>query len=111
PGSGRFPFPASTGKKHLTLPCYALLLLALQCCGAHADRVELDPTRAKWTQIVAEIERRIDAGMYPAGTKLPSLLALCSEFGVAQVTARKALANLRDRDVIRVENGIGSFVK
>ncbi|MFE9503795.1 GntR family transcriptional regulator [Streptomyces anthocyanicus] len=72
--------------------------------------MELDPTRAKWTQIAAEIERRIGAGVYPAGTKLPGILALCAEFGVAQVTARKALADLRERGVIRTENGIGSFV-
>ncbi|MEU6548614.1 GntR family transcriptional regulator [Streptomyces sp. NPDC046859] len=72
--------------------------------------MELDPTRAKWTQIAVEIERRIDAGVYPVGTKLPGILALCAEFDVAQVTARKALADLRERRLIRTENGIGSFV-
>lgn len=72
--------------------------------------MELDPTRAKWTQIAAEIERRIDAGVYPAGSKLPGILTLCADFGVAQVTARKALADLRERGLIRTENGIGSFV-
>jgi DNA-binding GntR family transcriptional regulator len=72
--------------------------------------VELDPTRAKWVQISAELERRIDAGEYPAGSKLPGILALCGEFSVAQVTARKALADLRERGLIRTENGIGSFV-
>ncbi|WP_086867233.1 GntR family transcriptional regulator [Streptomyces viridochromogenes] len=71
---------------------------------------ELDPTRAKWQQISAEVERRIDAGQYPKGSKLPGILALCAEFNVAQVTARKALTDLRDRGVIRTENGIGSFV-
>ncbi|MFE5190310.1 GntR family transcriptional regulator [Streptomyces sp. NPDC056628] len=72
--------------------------------------MELDPTRAKWVQISAEIERRIDADVYPAGSKLPGILALCAEFGVAQVTARKALSDLRERGLIRTENGIGSFV-
>jgi DNA-binding GntR family transcriptional regulator len=62
-------------------------------------------------QIAAEIERRIGAGEYPAGTKLPGILALCAEFSVAQVTARKALADLRERGLIRTENGIGSFVR
>ncbi|MEV5868461.1 GntR family transcriptional regulator [Streptomyces tendae] len=71
---------------------------------------ELDPTRAKWVQMVAVIESRIGDGTYPAGSKLPGILALCAEYGVAQVTARKALANLRDRGLIRTENGIGSFV-
>nr|WP_202500922.1 GntR family transcriptional regulator [Streptomyces sp. SID5785] len=70
----------------------------------------MDPTRAKWTQISTEIERRIDAGVYPAGSRLPGILALCGEFSVAQVTARKALADLRERGLIRTENGIGSFV-
>ncbi|MFE1246492.1 GntR family transcriptional regulator [Streptomyces sp. NPDC058735] len=72
--------------------------------------MDLDPTRAKWVQISAELERRIAAGAYPAGSKLPGILALCAEFGVAQVTARKALADLRERGLIRTENGIGSFV-
>ncbi|MCF1595461.1 GntR family transcriptional regulator [Streptomyces muensis] len=71
---------------------------------------ELDPTRAKWVQMVAVIESRISDGTYPVGSKLPGILALCAEFSVAQVTARKALADLRDRGVIRTENGIGSFV-
>ncbi|GAA4782463.1 MULTISPECIES: GntR family transcriptional regulator [Streptomyces] len=72
--------------------------------------MELDPTRAKWVQISAEIERRVDAGVYPEGSKLPGILALCAEFGVAQVTVRKALADLRERGLIRTENGIGSFI-
>jgi DNA-binding GntR family transcriptional regulator len=72
--------------------------------------MELDPTRALWTQIAAEIERRIGAGTYPSGSKVPGIVALSAEFGVTQVTARKALVNLRERGVIRTENGIGSFV-
>jgi GntR family transcriptional regulator len=72
--------------------------------------VELDETRAKWVQIAAEIDRRINAGVYPAGSKLPGILALCAEFSVAQVTARKALADLRERGRIRTESGIGSLV-
>ncbi|MEV0493554.1 GntR family transcriptional regulator [Streptomyces atratus] len=71
---------------------------------------ELDPTRAKWVQMVAVIESRISDGTYPPGAKLPGILALCGEFSVAQVTARKALGDLRDRGLIRTENGIGSFV-
>jgi DNA-binding GntR family transcriptional regulator len=73
--------------------------------------MELDPTRAKWTQLAAEIERRIASGDYPAGSKLPGILALCAEFNVAQMTARKALTDLRERGIIRTENGIGSFVE
>jgi DNA-binding GntR family transcriptional regulator len=72
--------------------------------------VELDPTRAKWSQIAAEIERRIGDGTYAPGAKIPGILELCAEFGVAQMTARKALTDLRERGVIRTENGIGSFV-
>ncbi|WP_406491831.1 GntR family transcriptional regulator [Streptomyces sp. NBC_00846] len=71
---------------------------------------ELDPTRAKWVQMVAVVESRISDGTYPHGSKLPGILALCGEFNVAQVTARKALTDLRNRGLIRTENGIGSFV-
>ncbi|MFE7357656.1 GntR family transcriptional regulator [Streptomyces sp. NPDC057543] len=60
--------------------------------------------------MVAVIESRISDGTYPPGSKLPGILALCGEFSVAQVTARKALSDLRGRGRIRTENGIGSFV-
>ncbi|MQY15243.1 hypothetical protein SRB5_54220 [Streptomyces sp. RB5] len=69
---------------------------------------KLDETKAKWPQIAAALEREIAA--MPSGERLPGALALSEEWGVSLTVARKALADLRERGLIRTENGIGTFV-
>ncbi|SFL04645.1 GntR family transcriptional regulator, phosphonate transport system regulatory protein [Streptomyces pini] len=59
--------------------------------------------------MAAEVERRIDAGTYPAGERLPGLVALSTEFGVAVSTIQKALAHLKTQGVVRVELGLGTW--
>ncbi|MEV1168134.1 GntR family transcriptional regulator [Nonomuraea sp. NPDC049784] len=53
-----------------------------------------------FTQIVGRLRRRIEMGMYPVGSMLPSEAALCAEFGVARNTVRRALAVLEDEGLI-----------
>ncbi|GAA1758034.1 MULTISPECIES: winged helix-turn-helix domain-containing protein [Streptomonospora] len=62
-------------------------------------------------QIADELERRIRSGVYPPGSRVPSVLALMDEFGVASATAHKALAGLRNRGLTYTEPGIGSTVR
>lgn len=69
---------------------------------------EIDETKAKWPQIAAAIEREI--ADLPAGTRLPGALTVSDEWGVSLTVARKALADLRERGLIRTENGVGTFV-
>jgi DNA-binding GntR family transcriptional regulator len=71
--------------------------------------VSLDPTRPKWPQIAEQLAARITSGTYGPGY-LISLRAVEEEFGVAKVTAGKALAELRQRRLVRTEFGMGSFV-
>lgn len=60
--------------------------------------------------MAAIIRERIEKGEYAAGERIPSVLALVTEFGVTQVTIRKAVAALRDDHYIRTETGMGSYV-
>ncbi|MDG9727645.1 MULTISPECIES: GntR family transcriptional regulator [unclassified Streptomyces] len=71
---------------------------------------ELDRTRPVWRQVAAAIEARIADGTYPVGARVPSVVELSAEFGIAASTAQKALAHLKVEGLIRAEVGLGSFV-
>lgn len=53
---------------------------------------------------------RIRAGEYAPGTKVPSVVMLTNEFGIANVTAQKVLRQLRADGLVYTEVGMGSFV-
>ncbi|MCX5422367.1 GntR family transcriptional regulator [Streptomyces sp. NBC_00078] len=71
---------------------------------------ELDRTRPVWRQVASAIETRIASGEYPVGARVPSVVELSNEFGIAVSTAQKALAHLKAEGLIRAEVGLGSFV-
>ncbi|MER5914626.1 winged helix-turn-helix domain-containing protein [Streptomyces sp. NPDC001982] len=70
----------------------------------------LDPTKAKWPQISAALERDIHAGVLAPDAQVPGAVALSAQWGVSLTVARKALADLREKGLIRAENGVGTFV-
>jgi DNA-binding GntR family transcriptional regulator len=72
--------------------------------------IELDETRPKWRQVADIIRARISDGTYPPGSRVPSVVQLTAEFGIAAVTAQKVMRALRDEGVIRTELGMGSYV-
>jgi GntR family transcriptional regulator len=63
-----------------------------------------------WRQVAAVITERITDGTYPVGSKVPSVVELSTEFGVAASTAQKVFAHLKAEGLIRTEVGLGSFV-
>lgn len=71
---------------------------------------ELDRTRPVWRQVAAAITERISDGTYPVGARVPSVVELSAEFGVAASTAQKVLAHLKAEGLVRAEVGLGSFV-
>ncbi|MFC9682468.1 GntR family transcriptional regulator [Streptomyces sp. NPDC056948] len=71
---------------------------------------ELDRTRPVWRQVAAAIADRIAEGAYPVGSRVPSVVELSTEFGIAASTAQKALPHLKTEGLIRAEVGLGSFV-
>ena len=64
-----------------------------------------------WKSIAAELEGEIARGLYRAGDKLPTEAELSSRFGVNRHTARRALADLAERDLVHSRRGAGVFVK
>lgn len=68
-----------------------------------------DETIPKSVQIATEIEKRIRTGTYQPKRPVYEV-RIVEEFGVARETARKAVAILRDRGLVRTVRGMGSFV-
>jgi len=72
--------------------------------------IELDETRPKWRQVADIIRARISDGTYPPGSRVPSVVQITAEFGIAAVTAQKVLRALREEGTVRTEVGMGSYV-
>ena len=72
--------------------------------------MEWEPDVPRWKQVYAVIEGRIEDGTYPPGSQLPGVLAIQSEFGIAQMTARRVLTELRTAGLAQMHPGVGTFV-
>lgn len=64
----------------------------------------------RWVQVADVIRTRIADGTYPPGERVPSVVQLQAEFGIAQATGQKVLSRLREVGVIYTVPGLGSFV-
>jgi DNA-binding GntR family transcriptional regulator len=61
-------------------------------------------------QVAADIEADIDAGHLAPDTRLPSEAELSEQYGVARVTVRRAIEQLRGRGKVVTVHGRGTFV-
>jgi GntR family transcriptional regulator len=64
----------------------------------------------RWRQVAEVIRARIEDGTYPPRTRIPSVVEITAEFGIAAVTAQKVHKGLRAEGLIYTEPGLGSFV-
>jgi GntR family transcriptional regulator len=62
-------------------------------------------------QVATDLRRKIDAGEYAPGAKLPSERELIDIYGVSRPTVREAVNLLRSEGVVNVEHGRGVFVR
>ncbi len=69
------------------------------------------PGKILWREIEEVLSEDIANGVYKAGDRLPKEAELALRFGVNRHTIRQALAALRDRGAITIEQGRGMFVK
>ncbi|MFD4250391.1 GntR family transcriptional regulator [Amycolatopsis thermoflava] len=76
------------------------------------DPFEPDPDSPVYVyvQVADHIAARIAAGELPAGARLPGERDLADEYGVSVATARRAVAELRDRDLVQTVPVKGTFV-
>jgi DNA-binding GntR family transcriptional regulator len=72
--------------------------------------IEFEPDRPRWQQVADVIRQRIADGTYPPRTRVPSVVELLEEFGIATSTGQKVHRGLRDEGLIYTEPGLGSFV-
>jgi DNA-binding GntR family transcriptional regulator len=72
--------------------------------------MEFAENRPRWRQVHEVIVERIEGGVYAPGAKVPSIVSLQGEFGIANVTAQKVLRQLRADGLVYTEPGMGSFV-
>jgi DNA-binding GntR family transcriptional regulator len=79
----------------------------------HVTMPDLDHDSAVpvYRQVAAILRDRIADGTYPPGRRLPSVTGLVQEFGIAQLTARKALRVLVDQGLAEMSPGMGTYVK
>lgn len=70
----------------------------------------IDRTRPVHPQLAHILRARIADGTYPAGERMPGVVALASEFDVAVSTVHRAVAALRAEGLVVTWSGRGSFV-
>ncbi|MFD8782400.1 GntR family transcriptional regulator [Kitasatospora sp. NPDC059599] len=69
------------------------------------------PSTPLYRRLARRLQERVDAGTYPAGTRLPSEPELSAEFGVNRLTVRQAVAELERAAVVEIRRGVGTFVR
>ncbi|WAU78794.1 winged helix-turn-helix domain-containing protein [Streptomyces sp. Qhu-G9] len=72
--------------------------------------IEFVPDIPRWRQVAEVIRNRIKDGTYPPRTRVPSVVQLTEEFGIANATGHKVLRALREEGLTYTEPGLGSFV-
>lgn len=75
--------------------------------------MKIDPNdpRPPFRQAADDLRRRISAGEFGKGEKLPSIRALAAEYGVAAQTMQNALRELREAKLVVAQQGRAFFVR
>jgi GntR family transcriptional regulator len=63
-----------------------------------------------YRQVEEHLTRQIHDGAFPPGSRLPSDGDLCAQYGVSRITIRHALDNLIRGNLVRRQQGVGTFV-
>ncbi len=71
---------------------------------------KLDDGRPIWPQLSQQLARRIITGVYPPGSKLPSVRELAAEAGVNPNTMQRALAQLEQEGLAWADRTAGRLV-
>ena len=71
---------------------------------------KLNGDRAIWLQLSEQLARRIVTGVYPPGSKLPTVRELAAEAGVNPNTMQRALAQLEQDGLAKADRTAGRTV-
>jgi DNA-binding GntR family transcriptional regulator len=80
--------------------------------ASYLERVTIDHGSAvpPYRQLAGILRDQIQSGELAPGAAVPSVKRLRQQYGVAETTARKAVALLRDEGLVETVMGWGSFV-
>jgi DNA-binding GntR family transcriptional regulator len=70
-----------------------------------------DDSRPPYLQVAEQLKRRIMAGEFAPGEKLPTGQELAEQYGVAPNTVLSAIRALRDEGIVSSQQGRGTFVR
>jgi GntR family transcriptional regulator len=79
--------------------------LHLMSWPSRADRIKHDSAVLVWRQVADDLTADIRSDELPPGSRLPSELELSEIYGVARVTLRRAVAELRKDGLVVVVAG------
>jgi DNA-binding GntR family transcriptional regulator len=74
------------------------------------EDIDRDASVPPYRQLAEILREQIRSGELPPGGTIPPIRRLRDEYGVAEITARKAVALLRAEGLAETVNGWGSFV-
>jgi GntR family transcriptional regulator len=77
---------------------------------SRADRIEHSGPEYVYEQIADDIATDVNSGALSAGSRLPSAQELAEIYGVARLTARRAIKHLEEQRLVVVRPGKGTFV-
>lgn len=77
----------------------------------HLGQIDRGEDKPPYRQIADLLRRPISTGRWAAGDRLPSEAALVEHFGVARMTVRQAVQQLRAEGLVVSEHGRGVFVR
>ena len=63
-----------------------------------------------YSQLKEMVREKIEAGVWPPGTLIPSERDFCEQFGISRMTVRQALGELVSEGMVVREKGKGTFV-
>lgn len=72
--------------------------------------MEFDSTQPIWLQLVGEFSRRVVAGEWPPGARIPAVRELAAELQVNPNTVQRAFGELERDRLVRSERTSGRFV-
>lgn len=75
------------------------------------DEIDRDTFEPAYNQLANILRRKIAAGMYRSGDRLPSETELCNQYQVSTITARRAIKILVDQDIAVSRKGYGTILK
>lgn len=78
--------------------------------ASRVDRIDHDVAVHLWRQVADDLRQDITSGELPPNTRLPSEMDLAEIYGVARLTIRRAILELRREKLLVVLTGRGTFV-